>query len=417
VNDSRSFGAGLLPEVADWLSSRGYKVILEDNRFLPPIQYGHSTVELRDYQDKVLKEIISKIVYDTWWPRGVLHLPVGSGKTEIAVAIYQTIPTKTLVLQNKKDLVVQTEKRFLKYGISSSVFGAGRHEMEGNLVIATVQSIAASWKKNPKATKKFLDSFFQVFIDEAHDLLSAKSAAGNTGIKILNRMPNAFFRWALSATAFDKDPYNSMSLKAAVGPISSVLEVNDLINKGYLSPLKVKLLEFKHDFNTPTTWPECLDIGIVHNTKRNQLIVDEVNNLLITNDNVLVMTPRVEHAYKLEEMIKQKGWNAKAVTQETPLEERTKAISDLRLNIIDVIVATTIFDQGIDIPELRAILLAAGGKSRVKAIQRLGRVLRRADGKETAIMVDIVDKSNRILRKHSTARLKIWEEFGFEIIK
>lgn len=416
VTDSRSFGAGLLPDIADWLSSRGYRVILEDNRSSPSLSYGIPTVPLRDYQLEVVKQVTRKEVLSTWWPRGVLNIATGGGKTEIAVALYQLIPVKSLFLVNKKDLLVQTEQRFAKYGISAGVFGAGRKETNEQVTVATIQSIAAAYKKAPKAVTNWLNTFEQVFVDEAHDLLSAKSASGNTGIRILNKMHNAFFRWALSATAFDKDQYNTLSLKAAVGPISSALSMNQLIQQGHLTPLKLKLLEFKHDYSTPPTWPECLEIGVLNNVKRNELIVNEVNDLAIQGQ-VLVMTPRVKHAYLLEQMIKQKGWNAKAVTQETPLDERQKAISDLRLSILDVIVASTIFDQGVDIPELRAILLAAGGKSRVKAIQRLGRVLRTADGKSSAVMVDIIDRSHKILRRHATARLKIWEELGFEIIK
>jgi len=83
---------------------------------------------------------------------------------------------------------------------------------------------------------------------------------------------------------------------------------------------------------------------------------------------------------------------------------------------LDVLIASRIFDQGIDIPDLDALVLAGSGKSSARALQRIGRVIRKGKDKKDAIVVDFLDNC-RYLRDHSMIRKKIYEtEPGFKIV-
>ena len=64
-------------------------------------------------------------------------------------------------------------------------------------------------------------------------------------------------------------------------------------------------------------------------------------------------------------------------------------------------------DEGLDIPSLRAVVLASGGKSETRALQRVGRALRTAPGKTEAIVVDFFDNAP-YLKEHSMARLELF---------
>ena len=82
---------------------------------------------------------------------------------------------------------------------------------------------------------------------------------------------------------------------------------------------------------------------------------------------------------------------------------------------IQVLIASKIFDQGIDIPELDALILAGSGKSSGRALQRIGRVIRKSPGKKKAIVVEFFDNC-KYLRDHSEARIKVYKsEPGFNI--
>jgi superfamily II DNA or RNA helicase len=64
--------------------------------------------------------------------------------------------------------------------------------------------------------------------------------------------------------------------------------------------------------------------------------------------------------------------------------EREVLLQKLRNNEIDIVLATTLVDEGIDIPPLVGLVMMIPGASRVKLVQRLGRLTRPFKGKDTA---------------------------------
>jgi superfamily II DNA or RNA helicase len=57
------------------------------------------------------------------------------------------------------------------------------------------------------------------------------------------------------------------------------------------------------------------------------------------------------------------------------------------------LIASKIFDQGIDIPELDALILAGSGKSSARALQRIGRVIRSYPSKKWANVIEFWDNT------------------------
>jgi superfamily II DNA or RNA helicase len=71
------------------------------------------------------------------------------------------------------------------------------------------------------------------------------------------------------------------------------------------------------------------------------------------------------------------------------------------------VIASSIYDEGVDIPKLRELFLACGGKSAIKIIQRVGRLLRPHPDKNYAIIHDFVDNDGKWLMRQSTERHKM----------
>jgi len=65
--------------------------------------------------------------------------------------------------------------------------------------------------------------------------------------------------------------------------------------------------------------------------------------------------------------------------------EREELLQKLRENKIGVALATTLMDEGIDIPPLVGLVMLLPGASRVKLVQRLGRLTRPFKGKDVAV--------------------------------
>ena len=94
-------------------------------------------------------------------------------------------------------------------------------------------------------------------------------------------------------------------------------------------------------------------------------------------------------------------------------EEAKQRLEDGEINCI---VASTIFDIGVDLPSLSGLIIAGGGKSSVRACQRIGRVIRKHSGKEYSAVIDFQDQAP-FLKTHSKIRHKIYaseEEFDVQ---
>ena len=167
------------------------------------------------------------------------------------------------------------------------------------------------------------------------------------------------------------------------------------------------------DIGRPKGWPEVYDNAIVLNTIRNERIVDE---LIACPKPAIVMCTRLAHAKVLRNMLFRRGFSLPAVQcGDTKNKERTRVIADLQSGKEKAIIATTIYDEGVDVPNLRTIIMAGAGKSRVALLQRLGRGLRRSAGKDEALVIDFDDKTGVVLKRHSKARRKVWEAEGFTV--
>ena len=117
------------------------------------------------------------------------------------------------------------------------------------------------------------------------------------------------------------------------------------------------------------------------------------------------------------------------VNDETPTDQANATVKKLRSGQIGTLVSTPIYRQGVDIPEIKTVINAAGGKATIDVIQKVGRGSRilQPDGskKETFEVYDIKDvgcgcrgelhKSCEWLHKHSTERRKAYEKYGYTV--
>jgi superfamily II DNA or RNA helicase len=103
------------------------------------------------------------------------------------------------------------------------------------------------------------------------------------------------------------------------------------------------------------------------------------------------------------------------VTGALALDERERIKTKFKKGDLDLVLASSVFDQGIDLPALDALILAGGGKSTAKALQRIGRVIRTAPGKKDALVLETWDQSH-FVKKHSLARYEAYRlESRFKI--
>ena len=81
-------------------------------------------------------------------------------------------------------------------------------------------------------------------------------------------------------------------------------------------------------------------------------------------------------------------------------------------------IVTRIWREGINIKSLGSIILAKGGKGSEESggweatLQTIGRCLRKCEGKEYAVVVDILDPY-RYLAEHTIERMQVYVKMGW----
>jgi superfamily II DNA or RNA helicase len=87
---------------------------------------------------------------------------------------------------------------------------------------------------------------------------------------------------------------------------------------------------------------------------------------------------------------------------------RREIIDRLRSGSLRVVMASTLADEGLDVPRLDRIVLAFPGRTKGRTAQRLGRVMRPHPDKDSAVLIDFVDASVPPLLRQFRERSRLY---------
>ncbi len=419
-----SIPTGLLSRVETLFKNKGHEYQIEDTRLQPPpgqpIQAEGPP--LRDYQQEVLKCVRQN-------ERGILQLATGAGKTLIAAHIIAEKGLDSLFFVHTKDLLYQTIEAFQKIlRVPIGQIGDGRVQIE-KITVATIQTAARAL--NVKLPKESVDEVPCWSDDESEKLTvsdweviqdamsrcrlvifdECHHVPADSFYEIAMKLPNAFFRYGLSATPWRSDRSDLM-IEAALGAKLVVVNSTELIKQGFLVPPRVTMFEvLPTNRRLARNFTKVYQSEIVENSERNHLIAEVAAHCASRGRSVLILVNQIKHGHNLEQLID----GAVFIHGGNPSEVRSKALEELRQKKNHILIATTLADEGLDLPSLDALILAGAGKSETRALQRVGRVLRPSPGKSAAIIVDFFDQC-LYLQKHSEYRFEIYKtEPAFEV--
>lgn len=226
--------------------------------------------------------------------------------------------------------------------------------------------------------------------------------AAKTIYKIGMNTPNAIMI-GLSATPFREDKAD-LKIEAVLGQIVYKIDTKELIRQGYLCDAEVYYVDCRESKEYYVDYSSAIDNYIVHNEDRNKKIVD-IANTELTNGTILILVSRLEHGEILNNMIK----GSTFIHGKLSKKKRKEIIDNISNGNIKVVIASTIFDEGIDLPNLQTLILAGGGKSTIKVVQRTGRLLRLFPDKKKAKIYDFIDRT-KWLFGHYGKRRRILEK-------
>ena len=216
---------------------------------------------------------------------------------------------------------------------------------------------------------------------------------------------NAAVRFGLSATP-RREQGDELRIWAAMGTIASDIKPTDLIEAGYLArPKFVFLRPPAVNISRKAKWNDLYMDGIVTNQERNAMIIDAANEMLDDGLLTYIHVERIDHGEYLAEHIP----GASFVCGATPKKMRDNLIDTFASGQRRCLVST-LLGEGFNAPGLEAIILAGGLKSTTAVIQKIGRALRVKEGKDSAIVVDFVDRGP-ILGRHWERRYDAFREY------
>jgi superfamily II DNA or RNA helicase len=96
----------------------------------------------------------------------------------------------------------------------------------------------------------------------------------------------------------------------------------------------------------------------------------------------------VAHADRVAEAFRADGWRAVSVSGSSSDEDRDGAFAGLANGTIDVVASCDLVSEGLDVPNVRAIILLRPTASLCLHVQQIGRGLRPMDGKLACIVLD-----------------------------
>jgi len=418
---------GLLDKIISWAKNHQYSIEFENNKFYgTPFEENEmiSYEGVSDYMNKISKhkprDYQIDAVYDALkYNRKLLVSPTASGKSLMIYSVvryYIELSKRILLIVPTTSLVEQMYKDFEDYGWNAEEYC---HKIySGKEKITDLPVVITTWQSIYKLDRKFFKDFEVVIGDEAHQFKS-KSL-----ISIMTKLDDAKYRFGFTGT-LDGSQTHKWVLEGLFGPSYKVTQTKDLIDKGHLSKLQIRVLLLKHDEHQFNDYEEEIQYLINHQ-KRNNFIKNLVIDL---KGNTLVLFNRVEsHGTPLYELINNSVDKNRKVFYvhggiSTEEREKVREITEKESNAI-IVASYGTFSTGINIKNLHNVVFSSPSKSRIRNLQSIGRVLRKGDSKTKAILYDIADdityksKKNYTLN-HLIERIKIYneEKFNYEIIQ
>ncbi len=391
-------------DVLEYLTESRIKVE-NDTLDLPPLEQIKSNVALRDYQNEAL---------DNWYRarnRGVLVLPTAAGKTFIALKAIERLKIQTLIVVPTLDLIDQWRKRIKDcLNLETGAIGGG----ENTVRMVTVTTYDSAYIHAEQLGNKFMLLVF----DEVHHLASI-------GYMQIAEMYIAPYRMGLTATYERSDERHSLLPQLVGDPVYSVgieelsgehlspytyekilveltpkeqqiYESQMRIFRSFLRQRKITLrgaADFQKFIMTTGRDPKAREALLARNRAVKVAVNSEAKlNLLAQklesykNEKTLIFTLFNDLVYTIS-----LRFLVPAITCQTPREERREILSNFGNGKYPVVVTSQVLDEGLDVPDASVGLVLGGTGSNREYVQRLGRLLRKKEGK-IARLIEIISK-------------------------
>lgn len=390
IDKAGEFDLGHLQYIRQCFKSQNISVVEENT--LPEVELQIPTVEgisFRDYQLFAFKKI--KI-----FKRGLITYPTGSGKGVIILGLLKMIPDgKVLILCRRADIISQLYENVKSKNIGDCVFATTKWNRTGQFVFATEQAFC----KIP--SERHIDYFDMIIEDEVHNF-------SNQGKSILDNSL-AQIRVGLTAKLPEKKLFKMLLIKGCFGEVLTKMSYEEAQERNFVSKVKMFIVDVEPIMSLKGKYIDNVSDGIVRNKRRNRVIAEFAKSFIKQGKSILLMVVSVEHGKILERLT-----GFEFLHGGTAKHQRDLAKKKIESKKIKGLITTIIWQEGVDIPSLDGVGLCFGGKSDIRTIQTVGRIVRTHSEKERGYVFDFLDHG-KYLSEHFAQRLSLYIEQGWDI--
>ena len=222
-------------------------------------------------------------------------------------------------------------------------------------------------------------------------------------------------RFGFSADALDSEGLKSekkqcrQQIIGVLGPIVYKVGMSALKNAGHVAEPIIKLIKVDDRNGEDDPYPEAYCRAHCRNSHLQDAIGQIIENH--PREATLILVRHIAHGDSLHNAIPGSRW----VNGESDIKDIEAAVADFRNGDFTVLIASDIFKEGLNIPEIDVLVNAAGDVVATK--QRLGRSLRKKGvGKDNSVFVyDFSIGENKHINRHLKKRVKVYLAEGHRI--
>lgn len=332
------------------------------------------------------------------------------GKSLIIGELANNLKGNTLVLQPSVELLKQNFEKSVMLGGAPSIYSASLGMKDvSRYTYATLGSV----KKDIPLLKTA--GITNLIIDECHYKFSPEKGSEfdkfvkEMGFKRCIGFTATPFRLASYSQLLGEN-YSQLNMLTRMKPrffskIIKVVQIQEMINRGYWSPLVYERWSFDNSrLVLNTTGSEFTERSIMDSIQANGVnntIYKRLRELIKERKSILVFLDSVENCNKLSEFFNAKVAPVTAVVHaKTPAKKREKIINDFKEGKIKVLLNVQVLSVGFDHPGLDCIIMGKPTFSLAVLYQVYGRAVRidPTGVKKDCLIIDAVDNTSRFGR-------------------
>lgn len=358
--------------------------------------------DLREFQDESNRNLL-------YFTQGTAIAGCGGGKTTIAMDAIWRVKKVTVVLVHTDDLLEQWVDELLeKLGVKAGVIKGSKFK-PGDVTVAMVKTVANKIE-DPKM-KEFLATVGFCIMDEAHH------APALTFMSVLDKIP-AKYRLGVTATPKRADGL-SKAIFWGFGDELINVPTAELLEMGFLMRPELEAVSTSFKFT-----PQSSDIyekshethrALARDDRRLHEICSVMEFHAKAGETCLILANNVEYCKAMGMEMHRRGVNAAVCTGQLSKRIRRDVLRSFRNGKTKFLIATSLADEGLNVPSLSRIGLAWPESNESKTDQRTGRLMRLYDKKP--VLIDFVDVGCELLFKRYLKRASVYRKLGIKTPK